>query len=372
VMPPKYTHAFIDMDGTLIDSIGCLYQTYSDFLAFYGAQGNRDEFDSLNGPTIPQVVEILKKNHNIIESSSALYTHYTQFLAQSYATASPFEDAEKFLSSIQNQGIKMTLVTSGQSNDAGVHIDQNQWGQYFSHCVFGDDVAQSKPSPDIYLKAIGHNEIMPHHGVAAEDSVNGVVAASGAGLDVIGISRGSNAKNLYDAGAILVCSDLSFALQYLSIDYGLRRVGVDDSKQMFEWRNANHIRPTMRSADLISRDNHDKWFDAMMQDTTKAYFIFEYQGAPVGLFNLTNIHDRQAEWGFYIGDQSAPKGAGHVMCHHGAMMAKHDIGLKRITAEVKNDNAKSISLHRNLGFTQAGENEEYTIFERNFDIVISK
>ncbi len=57
----------------------------------------------------------------------------------------------------------------------------------FDAIVAGDDVAEPKPAPDIYLRACDLLEVEPSETIAFEDSPSGVTAARAAGLHVIGI-----------------------------------------------------------------------------------------------------------------------------------------------------------------------------------------
>ena len=50
-----------DFDGVVVDSISVLKSVYYDFLNQFGKKGSDVEFDSLNGPTIDEIVLILKK-----------------------------------------------------------------------------------------------------------------------------------------------------------------------------------------------------------------------------------------------------------------------------------------------------------------------
>lgn len=52
----------------------------------------------------------------------------------------------------------------------------------FSCIVTGDQISRSKPAPDIYLEAARRLNANPKHCLALEDSENGVLAASAAGM----------------------------------------------------------------------------------------------------------------------------------------------------------------------------------------------
>ena len=53
----------------------------------------------------------------------------------------------------------------------------------------GEDCEHSKPDPEVFLKAAGQLGINPEHCAVVEDSVNGVLAGSRAGMKVLGFSN---------------------------------------------------------------------------------------------------------------------------------------------------------------------------------------
>jgi beta-phosphoglucomutase-like phosphatase (HAD superfamily) len=53
--------------------------------------------------------------------------------------------------------------------------------------VSGDEVAELKPAPDVYLEACRQLGVRPADAVALEDSPTGVASARAAGLLVVGI-----------------------------------------------------------------------------------------------------------------------------------------------------------------------------------------
>ena len=72
----NFDHIFIDFDGTLINSVESMYQAYSSLLSRYGNEGSREEFNSLNGPSTSEIVEILRSRYNFTESSEEMMNFY--------------------------------------------------------------------------------------------------------------------------------------------------------------------------------------------------------------------------------------------------------------------------------------------------------
>jgi HAD superfamily hydrolase (TIGR01509 family) len=59
----------------------------------------------------------------------------------------------------------------------------------FDVVVTGDDVANPKPAPDLYLLACRHLGVRPSEAIAFEDSVAGVLSAKAAGLTVVAVPQ---------------------------------------------------------------------------------------------------------------------------------------------------------------------------------------
>ena len=103
--------------------------------------------------------------------------------------------------------MKMALATSTARTRAQQRLDSVGIAGYFDEKVCGDEITHGKPEPDIYLKACGKLGVNPDEAVAVEDSVNGIISASRAGLctvmvvDLIkpnGITRERAYKTFYD------------------------------------------------------------------------------------------------------------------------------------------------------------------------------
>ncbi len=66
------------------------------------------------------------------------------------------------------------------------------WGHFAPHIFSADDVAAAKPAPDLFLLAARSLQIKPEQCLVIEDSLNGVLAAQAAGMQVWGFMGGSH------------------------------------------------------------------------------------------------------------------------------------------------------------------------------------
>jgi len=199
---PRRNYVFLDMDGTLVDSLQPLYDLYISFLADRGREGTRDEFAVLNGPSFPEIVLYLKKTHSLEEAEEQLLAAYNERLEAVYAEkVAPRQGASEALEELKKRGFGLMLVTSTRVGLVNPLLKRTGWGDLLDGAITGDLVVKAKPSPEIYKLAIAKSGTSPDKIVAVEDSPNGVRAAYGAGLCVIGLPIDSPAEELFQAGA---------------------------------------------------------------------------------------------------------------------------------------------------------------------------
>ncbi|MBN9654817.1 UDP-4-amino-4,6-dideoxy-N-acetyl-beta-L-altrosamine N-acetyltransferase [Halobacillus sp. GSS1] len=140
-------------------------------------------------------------------------------------------------------------------------------------------------------------------------------------------------------------------------EYHLRSVESTDLPIIWKWRNAEHIRKHMYNDKVIPWEEHTAWFEKEQQNTSSSFYIFIYQERPLGVVRFTNIdlENGTCDWGFYIGDQRAPKGAGTVMGMLALDLIFKNDSIRKVCAEVLDFNIASLRYHQKLGFLQEGK-----------------
>lgn len=89
---------------------------------------------------------------------------------------------------------KLGLATCSRPYAAYRILDRFKLKGYFQAIVTGDDVARSKPDPEIFLKAAKMLGIEPKECVVVEDAVYGIEAARAAGMRAIAVATGSSSR----------------------------------------------------------------------------------------------------------------------------------------------------------------------------------
>ncbi|WP_354700330.1 Validoxylamine A 7'-phosphate phosphatase [Paraconexibacter sp. AEG42_29] len=102
----------------------------------------------------------------------------------------PRPGALALIARLQELGLPLAVA----SNSPRVFLDRvltgaglHEPGAPFLATIAGDEVANYKPAPDIYLEACSRLGVAPADAIAFEDSPPGVAAARAAGIHVVGV-----------------------------------------------------------------------------------------------------------------------------------------------------------------------------------------
>ena len=131
----------------------------------------------------------------------------------------------------------------------------------------------------------------------------------------------------------------------------LRDIQRADLAMILEWRNHPMVRYSMRSSELISHEEHLRWFERTITSESSVYLIFEDDAEPQGVVYLKDWDPelKTGEWGFYKSPE-AKKGLGRIMCEEALGYFFCELGAREIKAEVLKNNTRSLDLHLWLGF----------------------
>ena len=192
----KFEWIFFDLDGTLVDSIGIMYDVYCNFLHNFHITGTKTEFQYLNGPSLKEIVIYLKNKYDLCDSVEELLIKYHNMIEESYVDVRPFRDSTELLSYLKNKKYKLAIVSSSTSDMVQSILKKNNWLNYFSLIITGDQIKKSKPSPDIYNLCISRTNSNIKKILVVEDSKNGYESAQSAGLKCILLDKNTNLKSL--------------------------------------------------------------------------------------------------------------------------------------------------------------------------------
>lgn len=95
---------------------------------------------------------------------------------------------KKLLKYLKKTNIKTAIATSSERARVDLYLKKSHISEkYFDYILCGDQITESKPSPQIYLKACEALNVAPEEAMALEDSANGIRSAAAAGCITIHI-----------------------------------------------------------------------------------------------------------------------------------------------------------------------------------------
>ncbi len=196
-MPEDLNAIFLDFDGTLADSLGIMRDIYERFLEGFGKKGSAAEFNSLNGPSLPEIVNILKQAHDLPDGERELLARYEKMIDADYAQAGLMPGAQEIIEWAHEKDLTVGVVTSGKAVWVNAWLKRD--GLKVDFIIDRDSAPRGKPAPDPYLEALKRAGCAAAQARAVEDSATGVEAALGAGIRTFAIGvRAGNAVPVKD------------------------------------------------------------------------------------------------------------------------------------------------------------------------------
>ena len=176
-----------DVDGTLVDS---------ESIYVKAAIKNME----VNGYNIPMsvIMGIIGQNRvasrKLIESSQDESFDYDKYIKDYEKIRSEFikneplklkKGALNILNYCKEHNIKIAIATSTYREKQVKVLTNLGIIGYFDYMVFGDEIKNSKPAPDIYLKVYEHYNLDKDEMIIYEDSNNGILSGYNAGIKVV-------------------------------------------------------------------------------------------------------------------------------------------------------------------------------------------
>lgn len=112
-------------------------------------------------------------------------------------------------------------------------------------------------------------------------------------------------------------------IKHPSLDLSLDTIKHSHRDQLLTWRNNPEIFKWCRQNDLLTDENHKRWFDEISVSTKIKMFSIYESDVMVGVCGLTDIDliNQRAEFSLYIGPEFQGQGIGkdalQLLCLHG-------------------------------------------------------
>jgi HAD superfamily hydrolase (TIGR01509 family) len=183
----------LDFDGTIADSIPTLFKLYKEFLAQRGATGTIEEFQLLNGLSLPEVIKHVCVRHGLRESHEKLGESYVKQLHEIYAQQiEPFAGLVEFLHTVQRSHLQVAIVSSAARGLIQTFLKRHGLAALINQIVTAEGLSRGKPDPAIYCRGLEAVGVASEEAIAVEDSLNGIHSSVGAKIPTIALTHRAN------------------------------------------------------------------------------------------------------------------------------------------------------------------------------------
>ena len=177
----------LDMDGTLVDTEPHWIACEQELVAAHGGSWTDEDAMALVGKPLLVSAGYLSAVGGVDLAPAAIVERLLDGVVARVRERIPWTPgAQELLSSLGAAGVPIALVTMSYRRLAEAVLDGVPDGT-FGAVVTGDEVRESKPHPEPYLRAAALLGVDPRRCVAVEDSPTGVASAEAAGCITLAV-----------------------------------------------------------------------------------------------------------------------------------------------------------------------------------------
>lgn len=175
-----------DMDGVLLDSESVCDRCFEQAAIEQNIEDRKPIIEDARGMGKPSFMDFIAKTYGDKIDTELLWNRASELFHIVEETEGlkllPFV---KEILEYLKPNYKIALASSTRRSSVDRQMKATGIWDFFDVTVCGDDVQNTKPSPEIYQKAVKDLNLLPENCLAVEDSLNGIKSGTSAGLKVI-------------------------------------------------------------------------------------------------------------------------------------------------------------------------------------------
>lgn len=193
----KIDAVIFDLDGVIVSTDDCHYKAWKKMADEEGIYFDKSINNRLRGVSRMASLEI------ILERSSKSYSepekqqlaerknNYYKSLIRTLTPDDILCGATELTKKLRTNGIKLAIGSS--SKNTPIILEQIGLNDYFDAISDGNNIVNSKPNPEVFLKAADMLCTAPSHCLVVEDADAGIVAAKAGGMyaAAVGAAKGN-------------------------------------------------------------------------------------------------------------------------------------------------------------------------------------
>ena len=208
-----------DMDGVIVNSEPLHHKAYFKMFEEFNLDVSNSLYESFTGKStlaickeLCEIFDLNIKPENLVLSKRK---HFKKIFDKD-KTFQMINGALDLIQNYFNNNLTLVLASSASMTNINRIFKKFDLDKYFKAKISGADLKESKPNPEIFIRAANLSGFNKNECLVIEDSTNGVIAAKSAGIYCVGFNSANSKNQNYDL-ADLVISDLNkISFNYIS------------------------------------------------------------------------------------------------------------------------------------------------------------
>ena len=149
------------------------------------------------------------------------------------------------------------------------------------------------------------------------------------------------------------------------VDIKIRSAKENDSKDIFEWRNDELTRQMSHTSEIIEWENHNRWYSNSLDSESRILLICEDDlNEKIAIIRF-DITESNAIISINLNPAQRGKGLSKsCLIRAIEFFAKKYIEIKKLIAEIKEDNIASQKTFFGIGFTKYNSEENVGFYKK--------
>ena len=201
---PSVRAVIWDMDGVIADTAVPHFRSWQFAFSKQGIDFSEQDFRNVFGQRNDLIVRKMMGqdiSQKVINSVSEDKENF--FRAEVVKDLRLFPGVLELLKLLKEHGIASAVGSSAPLENVNVILNGLKIEDYFQAVVFGLEVKEGKPNPEVFLTAARKLGVKPSDCIVMEDAIAGVSAAKKAGMACIAVTNTHAARALIGADLIV-------------------------------------------------------------------------------------------------------------------------------------------------------------------------
>ena len=218
-----------DMDGVIVDTAPYHFRSWYEVFKRRGVNFTEKDFRLRFGQRNDFIIQATLGNVPSEEMEAIALDKETIFRNLMRDRVRALPGAVELIKSLAEHGFRNALASSAPPGNIKLLIGSLGLNDYFDVIVSGHEVAESKPSPQVFLLAARRLGVRQENCIVIEDAITGVAAAKRAGMHCVAVTTTNSRAKLAEADLVV------YSLGEVTIDAldklirGVKMDGVTDN-----------------------------------------------------------------------------------------------------------------------------------------------